>query len=301
MMRMGYEPSRDSGPVHSPSFDHEPPGLAAFRSRVEQEDARSLSKLIESEIIPRLVVAHAGPGTAAAPIGADGRIAPGEVEALAPLALQVEADHLLSHVEAVIARGVAVDTIMVDLLAPTARLLGEYWESDQCDFVEVTMGLWRLQEVIHEIANRMPTDKGGTVGANRVLFAPMPGEQHSFGTVVIDELFRRDGWVTERIGETQTPDLLRRVADEWFDMIGLTISCDCHIAPLASLIVALRNVSRNSRVCVMVGGRVFSESPELADQVGADGTAKDARLALEIAGALVRDRMQYRREIATGR
>ena len=105
------------------------------------------------------------------------------------------------------------------------------------------------------------------------LFASMPGDQHSFGTVVIDELFRRDGWVTDRVSDAETPDLLKRAAADWFDMIGLTISCDCHIGALPSVIVGLRSVSRNPRVCVMVGGRVFSADPELAVKVGADGTA----------------------------
>lgn len=222
----------------------------------------------------------------------------GEVEALAPLALQVEADRLLLHIEGILARGVSVDTVMVDLLAPTARLLGEYWENDECDFIDVTMGLWRLQEVVHEIACRAPADKSTIIGGHRVLFASMPGDQHSFGTVVIDELFRRDGWSTERISDAETPDLLRRVADDWFDMVGLTISCDCHIATLPSVITALRNVSRNSRLCVMVGGRVFSADPELAARCGADGTARDAKLALGIAGDLVRER---EREIAATR
>ena len=56
---------------------------------------------------------------------------------------------------------------MVDLLAPAARLLGEYWEDDRCDFVDVTMGLWRLQEVVHEIAARAPADRAA--GGRRAL------------------------------------------------------------------------------------------------------------------------------------
>ena len=302
IMRMGFVAPVDGSTVLTRTFEQDRPGLAAFRSRAETDYARSLTTLIESEIIPRLVVAHSTDTKTIGSPGSADVIDPGEVEALAPLALQVEADHLLSHIEAILARGVSVDTVMVDLLAPTARRLGEYWENDQCDFVEVTMGLWRLQEVVHEIANRMPAEKGQLVGGHRVLFASMPGDQHSFGTVVIDELFRRDGWVTDRISEAETPDLLRRVADDWFDMIGLTISCDCHIAPLSSLIVALRNVSRNSRVCVMVGGPVFSVNPDLAGQVGADGTARDAKLALEVADSLVQERaFEREREIARGR
>ena len=258
--------------------------------RVEVDYDRSLSTLIESEIIPRLMVAHASETPQIAVVRGDDTIDPTEIELLAPLALQVEADALLSHIEAIIARGVSVDSIMVDLLAPTARLLGEYWEDDRCDFIDVTMGLWRLQEVVYEIACRAPADRMSAAGGHRVLFASMPGDQHSFGTVVIDELFRRGGWVTDRMSDAETPDLLKRVSDEWFDVVGLTISCDCHIANLGPIIVALRNVSKNSRVCIMVGGRVFSANPDLAVQVGADGTARDAKLALKVAGGLVRDR-----------
>ena len=38
----------------------------------------------------------------------------------------------------------------------------------------------------------------------------------------------------------------------------------------------------------MVGGRVFSADPDLAAVMGADGTARDARLALKTAANIVR-------------
>jgi MerR family transcriptional regulator, light-induced transcriptional regulator len=246
----------------------------------------SLSKLIENEIIPRLMMVHAGD----ARIHSASDIDLGEVTALVELVLEVEADALLASVEAVLARGVGVDTIMVDLLAPAARLLGEYWESDRCDFIEVTMGLWRLHEVVREIAARAPAERLLAAGGHRALFAAMPGNQHTFGTVVIDELFRREGWITERLIGAETSDLLKSVRRDWFDLIGLTVSCERHIEQASSIIVALRNVSRNSGVCIMVGGPVFCKNPDLAAKIGADGTAADARLALKVAGDLVRKR-----------
>ena len=265
-------------------------GLEDFRVRIETDHARSLSKLIEGEIIPRLMVAHAIAAPAEPTADSGYKIDAADVEAFAPLAMQVGADGLLSHVEAIIARGVSFDDLLVDLLAPAARLLGEYWESDRCDFVDVTMGLWRLQEVIHEISARMPQGRFAGADSRRALFATMPGDQHSFGTVVIEDLFRRDGWLTDRLGDPKTPDVLKRVANEWFDLIGLTVSCESNIAPVVSIIAALRNVSKNPRICVMVGGRIFSADPDLAMRVGADGTAPDAKVALQIAGRLVRER-----------
>jgi methanogenic corrinoid protein MtbC1 len=265
-------------------------GLAAFRLQANPDCASSLSTLIETEIIPRMMIAHVNDPPAAIAKTTDAAITRADVEALAPLTLQVEADALLDHIDTILARGIAVDTVMVDLLAPTARMLGEYWEDDRCDFIDVTMGLWRLQEIVHEIAGRLPYDRVLAAGGHRALFASMPGDQHSFGTVVIDEVFRGDGWVTERISEAETSDLLKRASEDWFDIIGLTISCDCHIANLSSVIAALRNVSKNPQICVMVGGRVFSADPDLAKQVGADGTARDAKIALKVAGELVRAR-----------
>ena len=283
----GYAPVADGERCR----DHPPAdGFAAFRVMIDAGCTQSLSTLIESEIIPRLMVAHGCAAPAAMPAADDEPIELDEVEAFAPLVMQIEADALLLHIESILARGVAFDTVMVDLLAPTARLLGEMWEDDRCDFVDVTMGLWRLQEVVHEIATRYPPDRAHMAGGHRALFASMPGDQHNFGTVVIDELFRRDGWLTDRLSEAETPDLLKRVAGDWFDLVGLTISCDCHIAATPSIIAALRNVSRNPQVCIMVGGRIFSANPALAVEVGADGTAPDAKLALRRAAELVRDR-----------
>ena len=245
---------------------------------------RSLSALIEREIIPRLMIAHAVDGPDLVRVTAD------EVDALAPLALQVHADALLAQVEAVMARGVPVAAVMVDLLAPTARLLGEWWEDDRVTFVDVTMGLWRLQQVVHEIAARAPLARQRAAGGRRALFAAMPGENHDFGTVVIDELFRGDGWVTQRPTGATGAELARLVGDGWFDLVGLTISCDCNIASLTPLIAALRNVSTNPRLCVMIGGRVIGGDMALAVRLGADGTAGDARQALQVAGDLVRTR-----------
>lgn len=250
----------------------------------------SLSAVIEHEIIPRLVASRpvrAALEPALSIAGAPGAsITTADLDMFVPLALSAEADNLLDHAEGLIARGVSVDALLVDLLAPTARVLGEYWESDQCDFVDVTMGMWRLQEVAHELSARVPATLPYGKGW-RVLFSPVPGDQHSFGSVVLDEIFAREGWFTDRLSETTAPALLDKVAADWFDLVGLTIGCASHIAALPSFIAARRGVSANPQLVVMVGGKLFVETPALAAEVGADGTAADARLAVNVASKLV--------------
>lgn len=241
--------------------------------------ARSLSQLIEREIIPRLMVAHVSPGADCVHAN------PADVVALADLALQVEADELLARAESLLANGLTVEALMVDLLGPAARTLGEYWDADRCDFIDVTMGLWRLQEVVHELGVRQPGARH--IPMRRALFAPTPGDQHGFGTLVLAEVFGRAGWSVERAGDATSRALMATAAGEWFDLVGLTVSCDYHTASLPLVISGLRSVSHNPAVRVMVGGRVFVDDPTLATRVGADGTASDAREALTVAAALV--------------
>lgn len=244
--------------------------------------------LVEREIIPRLVMAHSSDALieARSRVDAD-HITPEEAAYFAPLAIDQGACALLDHVEVFLDRGVSVDTIFVELLAPAARHLGVMWEEDDADFVAVTMGLWRLQEIVRELSARVPVRGTGGDAPMRALFTVMPGEQHSFGTVMVEDVFRRAGWATQLITECDTSQLLAKVAGEQFDLIGLTVTGDCHCETVPSVITGLRSVSRNPHVVIMVGGRIFNEEPDLATQLGADATACDATQALDVARSLV--------------
>jgi len=247
----------------------------------------SVNVIIESEIIPRLLMAHASTEVQ----GRSRRvrtISAADASRFAVLPLRLEAASLLEEVDAFITKGASVETICLDLLAPAARKLGEMWESDECDFLDVTMGLWRLQEVMREVAARSPAVLGGLSVPYSALFSPMPGDQHNFGTLMIEEVFARGGWRSEALVKPERRELLDRVARQPFDLIGLTLARTCPSASLANLIKALRKVSANPYIVVLVGGRMINENPKLSAEVGADGTGADALAALELANTLLK-------------
>lgn len=247
-----------------------------------------LGAVIEGDFIPRLMMRYAKGGTAEE-AGADTAIHSDEAARFAALPLHLEADALLAETEAFLRRGVSVESIFLDLLAPSAREIGRLWEEDECDFVEVTMGLWRLQEVMREITARAPPAGRAPGNQRTALFSPMPGDQHSFGALIVDEIFARAGWKSEALIEPERKELLRLISEKPFDLVGLTISNDCPSGPLSNLISAIRTVSANPRTRVLIGGRAVNENPGLVAEVGADGTAVDAEAALELAARLVED------------
>lgn len=263
-------------------------GLSPARDRSDRVPDESLASIIALEVVPRLLVAHGLNAPSPPLIGAEPAIGPDEIAAFAPLALESDADGLLERVEQMLARGVAIDAVMVEVIAPAARTLGLWWEEDRCDFVEVTMGLWRLQEVVRALAERMmPPAAPSHAARHRALFAPFPGDQHDFSALMASDLFRQSGWEADvASGETMSA-LLAMVGRGRYDVVGLTVSCDCHSAHLPSAVLALRSVSLNPKVRVMVGGPVLKEDPGLALRAGADGTAADARGALALAEYLV--------------
>lgn len=264
-------------------------------SVAEMAAEEKVDELIEHEILPRLLVALANSRVAGAAndtIANDTNTNPHivqsfETDAFAPLALGLEAEELMAQIECFLDRGVSAEAVFIELLAPSARKLGEYWEEDRCDFVDVTMGLWRLQEVMREVALRSPVRHNGHVPARSALFTPLPGEQHCFGTLMVEEVFSRAGWDSEALIEPQRAEMLQIVSDREFELVGLTVSNDCPSGELASLVTAIRSVSKCRSVKIIIGGRAVNASPQLATLAGADGTAQDASSALILADGIV--------------
>jgi len=256
------------------------------RRRVPGPHEDELGDIVEQHMIPRLMLAHSREPQAQVATALD-PIAPDFADGFAVSLLEWDADRALREVESLITRGYEIQALYLDLLAPAARKLGALWEEDRCDFVEVTMGLWRLQEVMREVASSTAPMARALETPARALFSPIPGDQHAFGALMIDEVFARAGWESEALIDPQRRELLTIVSRKSFDLIGLTITTDSPSSALQSLIRAIRAVSANPATRIMIGGRMVNSNPDIVKEVGADGTATDAFSALETAQRMV--------------
>jgi methanogenic corrinoid protein MtbC1 len=246
----------------------------------------SLARTIETEVLPRLVLIHRA--ALVAPTEAVGpALAPGDVAELAELVLGREATAAGALVESARARGVSAAAIYLELLAPTARRLGELWDEDRCDFTQVTIGTIRLQQILRAISPDFLAARPREARTARVLLTPAPGEQHTFGLVMLAEFFRRAGWKVAGGPCSAGTDPVEMVRHTTFDVIGFSVGSATRLDAVARQIRALRRVSRNRAIAVMVGGPVVAAHPEIVTQVGADATAADARQAVVQARALL--------------
>lgn len=209
------------------------------------------------------------------------RSTPGDVDVarFASLILENDIAAASAFIEDWLARGVSLDTIYLDLLAPTARHLGSLWDDDMCDFADVTVGLCRLQQVLRGLSTTFIGEADRPDPRRRILLVTVPGEQHSFGLLMVAEFFRRAGWDVTTAMPTSRDDLSTLVRSEWFALVGLSASCDSRLDAMAAAIRSVRRASRNRLVGVLVGGPVFDGHPEYVTAVGADIMARNGQEA----------------------
>jgi methanogenic corrinoid protein MtbC1 len=242
-----------------------------------------LAHTLETRIIPRLALAHRAPtpGAAGAVPTAD------EVEELTALVMQADVAASLELVARLRAREVPLAAILLDLLAPVARRLGELWLADACDFSTVTIGVCCLQQVVMQQRDDAAARAAAPQAERRVLLAPLPGEQHGFGLLLVGEFFRRQGWEVCGASGASARELTAMVRRQYFGIVGLSLADEDRTGDLATLIHDIRRSSRNRRLGVMVGGQCFTDRPELSALVGADATASDAQQAVLTAETLL--------------
>ncbi|MCU0937828.1 MAG: cobalamin B12-binding domain-containing protein [Burkholderiaceae bacterium] len=259
-----------------------------------------LMKTIEGEIIPRLVLAHRGQVTRGHAAAVDGAVSEAQVIDFAALLLDNDQEAPRLFLSDLRDGGVALEHIYLNLFSPAARRLGEMWSADLCDFTAVTLGLWRLQRLLYECSPSFQVDAEPPADGRRILLAPMPGEQHTFGMFMVAEFFRRAGWDVIDGPVVSGAELTDALARNWFEIIGLSLSCDRGLDAMAALVREIRRTSRNSGIGIIVGGAVFSEHPDAVVRVDADVWARDARQALDAAQDLLFTRPQRQRAAGRG-
>lgn len=256
--------------------DAEPP-IRRSRS-VGEPPPDWLRRLVESELVPRLADR---PGLAAARAVPPAGPVDADVEALVELLLDDDFDACLDWIDALRATGIDAPRLRDALIAPAARRLGERWDDDLCDFAQVSIGLGRLQSLVHHLGDDAPCAAAAPAG--RLLIAKLPGSDHMLGPVIVADAFRRAGWDVHFDPCAIEADLLEMVRTVRFDVIGLTVALDRDFEPVRDLLSRLRAASLNPSVSTMAGGPALSRWPALHADLGADLVPADAPEALVLA------------------
>ena len=258
------------------------------KPRVRPDSTRprpdALTRVIEGEILPRLMLAHRPSAGRRPP--ADRAVTPQEIAAFSALLLGPGPVDLDAEIAVLRDGGLPLARLLLDLLAPAARHLGALWEEDACDFLAVTEGLGRLQAISRHLCLELEIESA-PIGGRSVLLLPCPGETHRFGLSIVASFFREAGWYVTTAVPAPGLDPLALLATDWFEVVGLSLSSDVLLPVLSATVAEVRRASRNPGVRVLVGGPYFTRHGGEAGLVGADACALDGCSAPAAAEALL--------------
>jgi methanogenic corrinoid protein MtbC1 len=256
--------------------------------RSPQRRQAAIERVVEADIIPRLLAnyraraAAAGtpPAKAASRAKAIQRPSYRATDA-ASLALGVISPRPEEAVAAVLARliaeGEAAETRCLELIADAARHLGVLWTEDRAGFEEVTIGMFHLQKMAHDIApmtRRVTLPPGAT--RKTLLLLCLDGEQHTLAKSLLTNCFDCAGWQVSSMQVSSNDDVASLVSTVDYDVVGFSMATDVQVGRADHCIKAVRQASHNRNVIIMVGGALILATPSLVETLGADGTAASA-------------------------
>jgi methanogenic corrinoid protein MtbC1 len=242
-----------------------------------------LEDVIGQQLIPRLLNSQNYSELLTSPevSGASAQALP-EFNAFINACKQGDSLHVNQIVDTLISQGFTQESVFLDLITPAARQLGALWDKDLCSFTDVTCGLAMMHHVIYRLGYEFrdgPHVKGEQTS---VMMCCAPGSMHLLGVTIVGDLFRREGAnVVIEVSSTEQ-ELVRAVANEWFDVIGISVAIESQLLDLKTLVRALKSNSGNPNVKVLLGGPIFMLVNATEDMFGADLIAKNAHDAVAL-------------------
>ena len=251
-----------------------------------------LRGLVEAEIVPRLLSAHAMRTRPAAtrrpPPPLSRLLHEQDVSDFAALSISSDVAAATRFVEERCRVGIPLDVLYLDLLSPAARTLGTMWERDMCSFADVTVGLGVVQGVLHALSDRfVDGTSGGADPRHSALLVGAPGEQHSVGVHMVAEFFLRAGWAVRSEHPTSVGACAELASEAWYGVVGISAGSSVKIDTVIECVRLVRMRSANRDAAILVGGPLFVIHPECAQAVGADGTATDGSQVPQLAEKFV--------------
>lgn len=246
-----------------------------------------LAQMVSDRVIPQLlrlhdeIVPEAPSVEAVLSVLAPDRV---DIAGLADIVLGDDLEAAVRYVIVLRDRGLSMETLFIELLEPTARHLGEMWDNDACDFIDVTLGVARLQKLLAAFNNTHSCD---ALDMRRtVLMAMTPGDQHFFGVTMVERFLEGSGWKVQTETAACAEEIAEAARTRWFAVAGLTAGSTHMIDSLSETIGLIRKRSQNPHIGIMVGGPLFAEDPSLVAAVGVDATAPSAPTAVLVAQKL---------------
>lgn len=179
------------------------------------------------------------------------------------------------------AEGVGHRDLYLGVFQPALQEIGRLWQENRISVADEHLATAITQTAMARLYDDLFTEARGDGPV--LIAACVDVERHEVGLRMMCDLLEMEGWDTVFLGaSTPIDSLVAMVADRKPAVVALSASIAPHLPRLRKMIEALRERMGAETPPIIVGGRLFTEDPELAVRLGADLTARDAVEAVEL-------------------
>lgn len=178
-------------------------------------------------------------------------------------------------IEQALAAGVAPEQIIIEVMNPALRRIGEKWERDEIDIYDEHLATATMRRLLGRLSpslNRRGNKRG------RVLVAMAAGEMHDLGAEILSEILRGAHYDVLSLGANTPAQSIARAVAQLNDLDAVFIGATMDTTSLVESIAAVRGV--DPTVAVIVGGGAFVNGP--VDGVDADAVISDFSDAVDV-------------------
>lgn len=180
------------------------------------------------------------------------------------------------------------DDLFASVLEPTLQLIGEEWKGiGTVTLAQAYVAAKIAEDALSMAASRTQQRKESKVPAYPVVIGNIEEDFHSLGRNMVGIFLRVEGWQVYDLGNDVEPkDFVDKALEVGARVIGASAMTLSTARNIKSLREEIDRRGLRGRIQLAVGGAVFLLCPSLVEEVGGDGTAKNAIEAAKLFAAL---------------
>lgn len=188
-------------------------------------------------------------------------------------------------VQDAVAEGVDIRDIYLHVFQSTQYEVGRLWQINRISVAQEHYFSAATQMIMSQLYPYIfASEKNGF----RFVGAGVSQELHEIGLRMVVDFLEMEGWDTYYLGPNAPQDTIHElVQKEKVDILGISVTMTYYVDKAKKLIESIRSDSDCESLKILVGGHPFNIDPFLWKKIGADGHARNALEAIEVAKKLV--------------
>jgi uroporphyrinogen decarboxylase len=202
--------------------------------------------------------------------------------------VKYQKDQIGGLVQSALEAGIDPEKIINDALIKAMDLVGKDFSANRIFVPEMLMAATTMKEGLNKVKPLLKASGGKPKGT--VMLATVQGDLHDIGKNIVGMMLEGGGFEIIDLGINVTADdILTKAKEMEPDILGLSALLTTTMPQMKKVIDLFDNENLRDKTRVIIGGAPVSQ--KFADQIKADGYAKDAAATVDLCKGLIEQRL----------